>query len=81
MTRTTKEQSTKELEYKQRGKNLLTYMLGYIEPKQWADALRTFKGAEAETEVIYALMKEQEETYAFSLIDEVEALGGKNAEE
>ena len=52
--------------------NEIVHMLGYLTPKQWADALDERQGLNEK--IIYELMRVQEQAYAFDLIKDVEAV-------
>jgi hypothetical protein len=49
------------------------HLLGYLEPKKWADAVKTaFESAgRVSIEEVYELIRHQEETYGFDLLSDV----------
>lgn len=57
--------------------NEIVHMLNYLIPEQWADAL---EDREFNKEIIYELMRIQEEAYNFSLIEDVEYFVEKKKE-
>ncbi len=60
-------------------KKIIEFLLGYLTPEQWADAIRWFRSTENESEPkkvteLWKLIKEQELHYDLILEDEVKQI-------